>query len=45
MTSPNDQRETLIPGTNGKIRHLRPAGPIPDWRIRQLEPAQPLAAD
>ena len=39
MTSPNDQRETLIPGTNGKIRHLRPAGPIPDWRIRQLAEA------
>jgi len=35
MTSPNDQREAFIPGSRG-IRHLQPAGPIPDWRIRQL---------
>ena len=36
MTSPNDQREAFIPAVPGTIRHLRPAGPIPDWRIRQL---------
>jgi dCTP deaminase len=35
MTPPNDQREAFIPGSRG-IRHLQPAGPIPDWRIRQL---------
>jgi dCTP deaminase len=37
MTTPNDQRETLITTVApGMIRHLRPAGPIPDWRIRAL---------
>ena len=36
MTSPNDQREAFIPAVPGMIRHLRPAGPIPDWRIRAL---------
>ena len=36
MTSPNDQREAFIPAVPGTIRHLRPAGPIPDWRIRAL---------
>ena len=36
MSSPNDQREAFIPAVPGMIRHLRPAGPIPDWRIRQL---------
>ena len=35
MTPPNDQREAFIPGSRG-IRYLQPAGPIPDWRIRQL---------
>ena len=37
MTSPNDQREVFIPWT-GAIVHPGPihAGPIPDWRIRQL---------
>jgi dCTP deaminase len=38
MTPPNDQREVFIPGSRG-IRHLQPAGPIPDWRIWQLAEA------
>jgi len=39
MTSQDDQRETFLPGATGKIRHPRPAGPIPDWHIRQLAEA------
>ena len=36
MTSPSDQPETFIPAVPGRIRHLAPSGPIPDWRIEAL---------